>query len=327
MSFQEKDLEELIVGLLGDIESFEYVHGDNLERTLDNVLLEDDLSKFLSKRYEDDAITEGEIEQIILSLKAVSSASLYDANRTIFRRIVEGENFIRNDRSQKDFWLKLIDFDHIENNIVKVCNQVVIKGPQAPRIPDTIIYINGLPMIVWEYKSTTREDATIYNAYTQITTDYPRIIPELFKYNAFVVISDGVNSKMGSIFSDYEYFYSWRKVDDNSEEKDGIDSLYTMIDGLFRPDRMFDVIHNFIYFPDNSVNKELKIVCNYPQYFAATKLYKNILEHKKPDGDGKGGTYFGTTGCGKSYGMLFLTEKAEHILEQQAAAKVTECYF
>ncbi len=306
MSFQEKDLEELIVGLLGDIEGFEYAHGDNLERALDNVLLEKDLRKFLAVRYKENSITESEIEKIILSLKAVSSASVYDANKTIFRRIVEGEIFIRDEKTQKDFWLKLIDFDHIENNIVKVCNQVVIKGAEASRIPDTIIYINGLPMIVWEYKSTTREDATIYNAYTQITTDYPRIIPELFKYNAFVVISDGVNSKMGSIFSDYEYFYSWRKVDDNSEEKDGIDSLYTMINGLFRLDRMFDVIHNFIYFPDNSVNKELKIVCNYPQYFAATKLYKNILKHKKPDGDGKGGTYFGTTGCGKSYGMLFL---------------------
>ena len=160
MSFQEKDLEELIVGLLNDIEGFEYVHGDNLERALDNVLLEADLRNFLAEKYKEDAITESEIEKIILSLKAVSSASVYDANKTIFRRIVEGENFIRDDRTQKDFWLKLIDFDHIENNIVKVCNQVVIKGTEASRIPDTIIYINGLPMIVWEYKSTTREDAT-----------------------------------------------------------------------------------------------------------------------------------------------------------------------
>ena len=112
MSFQEKDLEELIVGLLSDIEGFEYVHGDNLERALDNVLLEADLRNFLAEKYKEDAITESEIEKIILSLKAVSSASLYDANKTIFRRIVEGENFIRDDRSQKDFWLKLIDFDH-----------------------------------------------------------------------------------------------------------------------------------------------------------------------------------------------------------------------
>ena len=80
-----------------------------------------------------------------------------------------------------------------------------------------------------------------------------------------------------------------------------------MINGLFTKERLLEVIHDFIYFPDGTSSDELKIVCNYPQYFAATKLYANVLEHKRPHGDGKGGTYFGTTGCGKSYGMLFLS--------------------
>ena len=143
MSFQEKDLEELIFGLLSDIEGFEYVHGDNLERALDNVLLEADLRNFLAEKYKEDAITESEIEKIILSLKAVSSASVYDANKTIFRKIVEGENFIRDDSTQKDFWLKLIDFDHIENNIVREdikaelwCDIIVLLGNNGfPPIP------------------------------------------------------------------------------------------------------------------------------------------------------------------------------------------------
>ncbi len=241
-----------------------------------------------------------------MSLTTVSSANVYDANKTVFTRNVDGETFVSEDRSQKDFWLQLIDFDNIENNIFKVCNQVIVKGPQIKRIPDTIIYINGLPMVVWEYKSTIREEATIHDAYVQLTTRYTRDIPELFKYNAFVVISDGTNSKMGSLFADYEHFYAWRKVEEDDEDKDGIDSLYTMIDGLFRKDRLLDVIHNFIYFPDDSVTKELKIVANYPQYFSSTKLLRNVLLHRKPVGDGKGGTYFGTTGCGKSWGMVFL---------------------
>lgn len=317
MAFQETDLENLILDLIKD-KGYEHVHGDNLKREYEDVILEDDLRAFLSKRYAENGITEKEITRIIMSLKSVSANPLYDANKTIFKRIVEGEVFVRDDKSQKDFWLQLIDFSDIEKikagltgnaltNIYKVCNQVIIKGTQEKRIPDTIIYINGLPMIVWEYKSTTREEATIYDAYIQITTRYTRDIPELFKYNAFVVISDGVNSKMGSLFADYEYFYAWRKVDDNDEEEDGIESLYTMVNGLFRMDRLLDVIHNFIYFPDGTAKQELKVVCNYPQYFAATKLYENVLVHKKPEGDGKGGTYFGTTGCGKSYGMLFLT--------------------
>ena len=144
------------------------------------------------------------------------------------------------------------------------------------------------------------------DAYTQLTVRYQRDIPEIFKYNAFVVVSDGANSKYGSLFTPYEFFYAWRKVHDNDKEMDGINSLFTMIDGLFAQDRLLAVVKNFIYFPD-STDSNLKIVCRYPQFFAANNLYENVKAHMKPNGDGKGGTYFGTTGCGKSYTMLFLT--------------------
>ena len=147
---------------------------------------------------------------------------------------------------------------------------------------------------------------TIKNAYDQLTIRYKRCIPDLFKYNAFVVISDGVNNKYGSFFADYEYFYSWRIINRDDIELDGIDTLYTMVEGLFRKDRLLDVLHNFIYVPDKS-SKELKIVCRYPQYFATKALYENIKHELKPVGSGKGGTYFGATGCGKSMTMLFLT--------------------
>ena len=324
MVFTEADLENLIVEKIKGLD-YEYVHGNNLERTDEDILLESDLREFLHNRYKDDDITDEEINSIILSLKAYSSADIYDANKRTFIKMVDGESFIRFDRKKKDFHLQLFDFDNISNNIFKVCNQVIIKGSQK-RIPDTIIYINGIPVVIWEYKSTTREDATIFDAYTQITTRYMRDIPELFKYNAFVVISDGINSKMGSIFADYEHFYAWRKVEENDEEVDGIDALDTMIDGLFRKDRLMDVIHNYIFFPDDSCDKEIKIVCNYPQYFATTKLLKSVLSHKKPLGDGKGGTYFGTTGCGKSYGMLFLTRllMREKLLKSPTIVLITD---
>ena len=130
------------------------------------------------------------------------------------------------------------------------------------------------------------------------------------------MISDGVNTKAGAFFAPYEYYYAWRKVTgDETVERQGIDSLYTMINGLFDRNRLCDVIRHFQYFPDKS-NQEMKIFCRYPQYYAATKLFRNVIEHQKPDGDGngggsqpdgKGGTYFGATGCGKSYTMLFLT--------------------
>jgi len=144
----------------------------------------------------------------------------------------------------------------------------------------------------------------------QICTRYRRDIPQLFVYNALCVISDGVNNKMGTLFAPYEFYYGWRKITgDESASKDGFDSLTTMLEGLFDSRRLREVMRHFIYFPDKS-HQEVKIICRYPQYYAAIKLYNNIKDHqKKPDGtggDGKGGTYFGATGCGKSFTMQFL---------------------
>jgi len=197
-----------------------------------------------------------------------------------------------------------------DNNIYKIVNQLEIDNTNSDnqtRIPDGILYINGLPLVVFEFKSAIREDeATIHDAYKQITTRYRRDIPQLFVFNALCIISDGVNNKMGSLFAPYDFYYAWRKITGNeSVEKDGINSLHTMLQDLFDKARLRDVIRNFIYFPDTT-NDEVKIVCRYPQYYAAKKLYSSIKKTLKPDGNGKGGTYFGATGCGKSFTMQFL---------------------
>ncbi len=121
------------------------------------------------------------------------------------------------------------------------------------------------------------------------------------------MISDGVNNKAGSLFAPYNFYYAWRKTDGNEiKEVNGIDSLYTMITGLFNKERLVDIVRNFVYFPDTS-KEDVKIVCRYPQYYAARKLFDSIKENMKPEGSGKGGTYFGATGSGKSYTMLYLT--------------------
>ena len=228
-------------------------------------------------------------------------------NKAVYKMISDGFILNREDRTQKDIFIELIDFDNIENNIFKIVNQVEIEGVNnQTRIPDGILYLNGIPVVVFEFKSAVRENATLMDAYTQLTVRYKRDIPELFKYNAFVVISDGANNKYGSYFSPYDYFYAWRKINSDDVDLDGINSLITMVKGLFRKDRLLGVIKNFIYFPDNS-DRDVKIVCRYPQYFAATKIFENIKHHLRPEGDGKGGTYFGATGCGKSYTMVFLS--------------------
>ena len=339
MKFTEAKLEEAIISLL-EAEGYPHVLGESIQRASDSeVLIKADLRAFLAKQYAKDGITPGEIESIIQTLESFSSADLYESNKSIMKMVSDGFLLKRENRksgdegyiSQRDLFIQLIDYSNltefrepeagevpmvvaeespayrVKTNIFKLVNQLEIVGSEK-RIPDAILYINGLPLVVFEFKSAIREEATIHDAYIQLITRYRRDIPELFKYNAICIISDGVNNKAGSFFADYEFFYAWRKTDGGDlVEKDGIDSLYTMIAGMFNQNRMRDIIQNFVYFPDTSTH-DVKILCRYPQYYAARKLYESIKIHRRPDGNGKGGTYFGATGCGKSFTMLFLTE-------------------
>ena len=251
------------------------------------------------------------------------------------RWLADGFILKREDRKEKDIHIELIDYHGLEAqnsgsdldmimadagkvyppdcNIYKFVNQFEIQGNEK-RIPDGILYINGLPLVVFEFKSATREEATIYDAFVQLTVRYRRDIPELFKYNAFCVISDGINNKAGSFFAPYDFYYAWRRVAGLAKDVDGIDSMFTLVQGMFQKNRLRDIIRNFIYFPDNSKKNE-KIVCRYPQYYAARALFDHIKQAQKPKGNGKGGTYFGATGCGKSFTMLYLARllmKSEH---------------
>lgn len=304
MKFNEAQLEQALIELL-EQEGIPHVSGVDIVRSENEVLIKEDLKKFLLKKYKAERLTASEADQIIRQLEVFSSSDLYESNKSIMKMISDGFPLKREDRSQKDIWVYLIDYSEKNNNNYKIVNQLTIIGYHK-RIPDGILYINGIPVIVFELKTAINEDVTIYNAFEQLTVRYKRDIPELFKYNAFCVISDGVNTKAGSFFGDYRFFNAWRKIEGLDNEAVGISAMLTLIQGMFNQDRLRDIIRNFIFFPDSS-KKDDKIVCRYPQYYGARKLYKNILKHRKPEGDGKGGTYFGTTGCGKSYTMLFLS--------------------
>ena len=304
MPFDEHALELSIIELF-EKQGYAHIAGSEIHHDKREVLLEDVLRNFLLFKYSSLNLTQNEITTIVNSIKNISS-SLYDENKAVLEIIHKGITLRRDDKTQKDVLIHLIDYENPENNFFNIVNQLEIQGREHNRIPDGIVYINGIPLVVLEFKSAIKENTTIEDAYKQLTVRYRRDIPELFKYNAFVVISDGVNNKMGSLFSPYEFFYAWRKVESTDKEVDGINSLITMIGGLFRQDRIISVIKDFVYFPDNS-NKEMKIVCRYPQFFAATKLFQSVKSAIKPNGNGKGGIYFGATGCGKSYTMVFLS--------------------
>lgn len=303
--FNEASLEQVVIERLEE-NGFTYVYGDDIERETTDVLIREDLISYLKKQYPE--LTEAERARFIKTLDNYSAgeSALYDSNRDIMRLISNGVMFRRDNPQDKDVFIRLIDYDAPDKNIFKAVNQFTIKGATETRRPDVIVFINGLPVVVMELKTPVNEDITIESAFTQLTVRYRRDIPELYKYNAFVVISDGVNTKVGSIFADLNNFYAWR-CKGSAEEADGIKALYTMLDGLFNRNALLDVLRDFIYFPDKS-DKTLKIVCRYPQFYATNSLYKNVLKHVQI-GDNKGGTYFGATGCGKSFTMLFLARK------------------
>ncbi|WP_323590692.1 type I restriction endonuclease subunit R [Aliarcobacter butzleri] len=302
--FTEEKLELAFIELLEN-QGITYQFGKDIVRAQSEVLLEDDLKEYLKNRYKSENIRESEIAGIVRKLQNYPASDLYDSNKAIMKLISDGFILKREKADDKDIYIEFINYDDVNSNNFKIVNQLEIIGYEK-RIPDGILYINGIPLVVFEFKSAIREEATIHDAFVQLTVRYRRDIPELFKYNAFCVISDGVNNKAGAFFSPYEFFYAWRKITGNEVDVDGIASMHSMIQGMFDKERLVDIIHNFIYMPDKS-KKEEKIVCRYPQYYATRKLYENIKAHQKPQGDGKGGTYFGATGCGKSFTMLYLT--------------------
>lgn len=308
--FNEAELENAIIELFKE-QGYTYVHGDMIERKYEDVLLECDLRAYLAERYADENLSESEIQKIINRIALISSTPLYFGNKETFWEINNGFDLVRDDAEKLALHIDFINFDDYTQNKFKVVNQLVIKGVHT-RIPDLLVYINGIPVAIWEFKSAVKEDTTIHDAWTQITKYYTLDIPNALKYCFLSVISDGANTRLGSIFTPYEFYYAWNKANEQDKVSNGISSLFTMIKGVFAKDRIISILRDFVLYPDNS-DKEEVIVCRYPQYFAANKMLASLKAHKKPLGDGKGGIYFGATGCGKRIPCFFCAACLQNI--------------
>lgn len=302
--FTEAELENAFIELF-EKQGYDYLSGEQIHRRLDDILIVEDLAAYLRKKYKD--ITDTEILRAISLLENISSTPLYEGNKSTYKLITEGYDLIRDDTSKTALHIDYIDFDEIDNNTYKIVNQFSVEDVKNRR-PDLLVFINGIPVTIFEFKTAIEEDKTIYDAWEQIHIRYYRDIPKLLKYCCMSVISDGANTKLGTIFSKYKYFYSWNKANEKDKVSNGISSLFTMIEGVFSKERILQIIRDFIFYPDVS-EKEEAIICRYPQYFATQKMLESLKVHKKPEGDGRGGIYFGATGCGKTYAMLFLSRK------------------
>ena len=308
--FYESTYEEAFIELLKD-SGWDYTCGDDIHRRFDETLIEDDLKAYLNDKYGDAGLTCDELDAIVGRLKNISETTDYLTLRSTFKLYREGFQFIRFDSYLDPVYIDLIDFAEPKNNIFRAVNQFTVSynHGKANRRPDVLLFINGIPVCIVELKNPADPSATIEDAYDQIHIRYKRDIPHLMRYCALSCISDASNTRLGTTYSEYIHYYAWKKVENEDPSANaGVPQLETLIKGAYRPDRILQLLRDFTYFPDVSSQREEEIVCRYPQFFATNILAASIIAHlKSKGGDGKGGTYFGATGCGKTYTMLFLS--------------------
>lgn len=217
-------------------------------------------------------------------------------------------------QSGKPRMAALIDFENPKVNIFRAVNQFTVEytnnGQVENRRPDILLFVNGMPLCVIELKNPADAHATIYDAWEQITVRYWRDIPHLLHYCPLACISDGVKTRLGTVRTPYEHFYAWRRVNDGDKVSTlPFEETQTMIKGVYSPTRFLEIFRDYIYFQDSEYDgDEKEIVCRYPQFFAARLLKQSIIKSVQQK-SGKGGTYFGATGCGKTYTMAFLARQ------------------
>lgn len=292
-------------------EGWHYLAGNSIPRSSKrDVLYMDDMEQFLSKSNPD--LEAEEVRQIMDNVRLVGAESDFATLHKVYGWMVDGVQFTP--QAGLPRMVNLIDFAHPENNIFRAVNQFTVEytnnGQKETRRPDVILFVNGMPLCVIELKNPADANATIFDAYEQITIRYWRDIPHLLHYCPLACISDGVKTRLGTVRTPYEHFYAWRRVNDGDKVSTlPFDELETMIKGVYSPERFLEIFRDYIYFQDSEYDSdEREIVCRYPQFFAARLLKQSIIK-SVVEKSGKGGTYFGATGCGKTYTMAFLARQ------------------
>lgn len=315
--FYESEYEEALIDLLQD-EGWQYTNGGNIHRQLrEPLLIEDpnvnDLHVYLQHRYPD--LTSSDVNEVVNYLRHVPGQTHFERLRNTFQLVRDGYRYTRHgDGLNID--IRFIDFespDCKKYNIFRAVNQfeVAYGMKDDVRIPDVLLFVNGIPLCIFELKNPTKLDADIAQAYEQIHIRYMRDIPHLLRYCPLSCISDATanNTRLGTTYTPYEHYYAWKKVnnEDPSAQK-GIDQVRTIVKGVYEPSRFLEILRDYVYFPDEKSGKEEEIVCRYPQFFA-TRMMLDSIRHAFEEQTSKGGTYFGATGCGKTYTMMFIARQ------------------
>ncbi len=361
----ENTIEYLAIKLLERL-GYEYIYapniahdGENPERSsYEDVLLPGRMAEGISRINPD--VPQAAQEEAIKEIQRIHSPELLTNNESFHRLLTEGIKVsYRKDGQQRGDLVWLIDFNTPENNDFVVANQFTVVENGVNKRPDVILFVNGIPLVVIELKNAADENATIKSAFRQIET-YKATIPSLFTYNAFCVISDGLEAKAGTLSSGMSRFMAWKSADGKEEASHLVSRMETLITGMLNKETLLDLIRHFIVFEKSkkedaktgvSTITTVKKLAAYHQFYAVNRAVESALRatgytvkmetpaskvmespesygvpgvKSQPKGDRKGGVVWHTQGSGKSLSMVFFTGKIVLVLDNPTVVVITD---
>ena len=315
--FREEDYEKSLIELFQDDLEYEYVYGPDIERDFYSPFYEEVLNESLYRI--NHGATNDAIQDALFKLKNFENGELVQKNAIFMDYLQNGipvRYFV--DGEERSSIVYLVDYKEPENNSFVVANQWTFIENSNKR-PDLILFLNGLPIVLMELKSPSREETDASEAYRQLR-NYMQEIPSMFIYNAICVMSDQLISKAGTITSGEDRFMEWKTKDGNYENTQYA-QFDTFFEGIFRKERLLDIIKNFICFSNEGLNS-YKILAGYHQYFAVKKAIESTKHATVTDG--KGGVFWHTQGSGKSLSMVFYAHLLQEALDSPTIVVLTD---
>ena len=320
MKIDEDFFEKTLVDHLRDEWGYEYLHGPNVPRTSDeyrDAFLPGVLPAALKRINK--GLPDSAIQEAVLKLSNVEGGSLEQRNE-IFTEYLQSGVEVRyfDGKEERDDIVRLLDFEHPDNNVFNVVDQWTFVEYSEKR-PDVVAFVNGMPLVLFELKSPSREETDASDAYLQLR-NYMHHIPSMFVPNVFCVMSDMTETRVGTITADEDRYVAWKSVDgDYSETKSA--TWKTMIDGMMPKARLLDIVRNFVCFNDSG-DRIVKILAAYHQYFGVTKAIERAEE--AVNDDGKIGVFWHTQGSGKSLSMVFFAHLLQARLNSPTIVVITD---
>jgi len=315
--FREEDYEKSLIELFQNDLEYEYVYGPDIERDFYSPFYEDVLIESLYRI--NHGVANDAIQDALFKLKNFENGELVQKNAVFMDYLQNGipvRHFV--DGEERSSIVYLVDYKNPENNSFVVANQWTFIENSNKR-PDLILFLNGLPIVLMELKSPSREETDASEAYRQLR-NYMQEIPSMFIYNAICVMSDQLISKAGTITSGEDRFMEWKTKDGNYENTQYA-QFDTFFEGIFQKERLLDIIKNFICFSNEGINS-YKILAGYHQYFAVKKAIESTKHATVTDG--KGGVFWHTQGSGKSLSMVFYAHLLQEALDSPTIVVLTD---